>query len=531
MILSFLEVYFKAHFYYFLGDPSHRCYKLSPAPIIDVFRPHFTAHPPPQQSSGVIPVSPAPTSFLPPESPYSDEPVHLCTANFCGENARCRFRNNHPECHCLSGYKGDPYKGCQRAAISPSALRQACSVCGPNSVCSMVSSDVRCLCAPDTVDTPPNCRRVSSPSASSPSSSSFTSVSSFPSSHLQNPQVSIVTSSAQLVAHLQKNRDQHLSSIISSSFSLSNRPHHHHHSHHKNSHFACTSDKDCPRDKVCFTAKRKCLNPCLWACSDSAVCSVTNHHVHCRCPVGHKGNPHIQCSKVPAVPQPEPESDQQQAVPENHPCRLTCGPHTVCRRISAHEMNRLRMSAFSNQSLPRDPFQRALVHYIQRVTDNNQKYTNTPKRGQPVDKSDDGDGHFTECMCMEGAVGNPYSIEGCTFNSNSNYPVDSRFNSSHSRPFSDDLLQSSSNSNTIVIPADPCNKNSNICGPHSLCVSFKGQAFCRCDYDSVGEPPNCMLRCGKEQHCLFNQVCVQDRCVPQYQGRSDNEQSTNNNKI
>lgn len=378
----------------------------------------------------------------------------------------------------------------------------------------MISSDVRCICAPDTEGIPPTCRRLSPHPATT-------------SSHTQqNHQVSIVStshsssSSSFALAHHHQVHQQHKNQLSFSSFL--NYPQ----KFHQNS-FACTSDLDCPDDMVCYTTKQKCLNPCSWACSDSANCFVTNHHVQCRCPPGYKGSdPRIQCTRqqVSHPQPPQSESHQQQAIPENHPCRVTCGPNTVCRRISPTEMTQLRRKALSMESLDSemDPLQRALLKEIKRISSSNENFNSNI-------------GYFTECMCMVNFYGNPYSLEGCSFNNNGSSSFSNRNKTSvnsnavsssiDNKIFSDDLEEapSISSSITIVIQTDPC-KSKSPCGPHSLCVAHRGQAFCRCDYDSVGEPPNCMLRCGKDQHCLFDQVCEQGKCVTTYIEETEKQQ-------
>lgn len=170
-----------------------------------------------------------------------------------------------------------------------------------------------------------------------------------------------------------------------------------------------------------------------------------------------------------------------------------------------------------------DPFQRALLTQIKRLSSSG---SNVPNLSN---------GYFTECRCMSGAVGNPYSIEGCSYqNGNGSSSSSSSVNSGNggnydvindnNKIFSDDLEQaSSSSSSSILIPTDPCTSDSDPCGAHSICVAHKGQAFCRCDFDAVGEPPNCKLRCGKDQHCLFDQVCKYGGCVSATEATEDEQ--------
>lgn len=178
----------------------------------------------------------------------------------------------------------------------------------------------------------------------------------------------------------------------------------------------------------------------------------------------------------------------------------------------------MRKKALSSEriNMEKDSFQRSLLLHIKRFSSNNPysdfrsgSPTQDRRRGGSNDNISN-DGYFTECKCMENATGNPYSLEGCSINDG----VSSNTHGSHpySPTFSDDLDESpSSSSSTIVIQVDPCH-DTHVCGPHSLCVAHRGGAFCRCNYDAVGQPPNCKLRCGKDQHCLFNQVCLNGKC-------------------
>lgn len=58
----------------------------------------------------------------------------------------------------------------------------------------------------------------------------------------------------------------------------------------------CTTDLNCPQEKVCFN--HKCKNPCdiKNPCGKNAKCLTKEHRPKCECLPGFKGNPNIRCT-------------------------------------------------------------------------------------------------------------------------------------------------------------------------------------------------------------------------------------------
>lgn len=84
--------------------------------------------------------------------------VNPCTGA-CGFNAECRVQAHNPQCRCLSGYFGDPYRGCQLPPPEPPRIgptpppqpRNPCnpSPCGSNAKCTDRNGVGSCTCLPD----------------------------------------------------------------------------------------------------------------------------------------------------------------------------------------------------------------------------------------------------------------------------------------------------------------------------------------------------------------------------------------------
>lgn len=52
-------------------------------------------------------------------------------------------------------------------------------------------------------------------------------------------------------------------------------------------------NSDCSRDKAC--SRNKCIDPCVGACGQNAICRVVNHSPICTCISGFSGDPFEQC--------------------------------------------------------------------------------------------------------------------------------------------------------------------------------------------------------------------------------------------
>lgn len=58
----------------------------------------------------------------------------------------------------------------------------------------------------------------------------------------------------------------------------------------------CVYSSDCDPQKACV--QRKCLDPCIGACGQNAICQVVNHIPMCSCNNGFTGNAFITCNPI-----------------------------------------------------------------------------------------------------------------------------------------------------------------------------------------------------------------------------------------
>jgi hypothetical protein len=94
------------------------------------------------------------------ETPKLPQIEHIdpCDPTPCGANAICRQQNNVGSCQCVSGYEGDPYQGCRPECTlnSDCPSNKACQnykcydpcpgTCGQNAICGVVNHIPDCNC-------------------------------------------------------------------------------------------------------------------------------------------------------------------------------------------------------------------------------------------------------------------------------------------------------------------------------------------------------------------------------------------------
>lgn len=61
----------------------------------------------------------------------------------------------------------------------------------------------------------------------------------------------------------------------------------------------CVYSTDCDHSKACV--QRKCVDPCVGACGQNAVCQVINHIPMCSCNTGFTGNAFVLCHPIRGI--------------------------------------------------------------------------------------------------------------------------------------------------------------------------------------------------------------------------------------
>lgn len=125
------------------------------------------------------------SSECPPNEICTNQKCRNPCIGSCGLGARCTVANRNPICHCPEGFTGDPFVRClllrkfaffnyhtnilERfsfnilmnfvAPIPPEPIN-VCqpSPCGPNAQCQISENSPSCICLPDFIGSPPNCR-------------------------------------------------------------------------------------------------------------------------------------------------------------------------------------------------------------------------------------------------------------------------------------------------------------------------------------------------------------------------------------
>lgn len=162
----------------------------------------------------------------------------------CGSNTHCRVSGKSAQCECISGYYGDPYgaSGCKPECVGNSDCvpTKACTnykcvdpcagnLCGYRAICQVINHSPFCTCPDNMVGNP------------------FSGCT--PSDDMRDP----------------CNPSPCLRNGICKSFngkSSCEYP-------------ECLTNDDCPLRKACVD--KHCVDPCLRACGENAICNVVNH--------------------------------------------------------------------------------------------------------------------------------------------------------------------------------------------------------------------------------------------------------------
>lgn len=61
----------------------------------------------------------------------------------------------------------------------------------------------------------------------------------------------------------------------------------------------CVFSTDCEQNKACI--RKKCVDPCIGACGQNAICQVFNHIPMCTCSTGYTGNSFVVCNRITGI--------------------------------------------------------------------------------------------------------------------------------------------------------------------------------------------------------------------------------------
>lgn len=103
--------------------------------------------------------------FFPPSFPWPlvhdpVEYINVCQPSPCGINAVCREQNGVGSCTCIEDHLGNPYEGCHPECVlnsdcpsNKACVRNKCQdpcpgVCGQNALCNVVNHLPQCNCLP-----------------------------------------------------------------------------------------------------------------------------------------------------------------------------------------------------------------------------------------------------------------------------------------------------------------------------------------------------------------------------------------------
>lgn len=266
----------------------------------------------------------------------------------CGINAECRVLGNRAECHCLSGYRGNPYDrctivGCRSNNDCPSdrqCINAQCinpciydNPCSPKAECRVQNHMALCRCPIGFIGNPYiDCRheiqvecKIDGDCASTQACLN---------NKCQNPCSTLEPcqrpSECQVIGTLPvrtmicicpsgyissgSGTCQPTTSVIEIG--------------------GCITDSDCPSDKSCD--RHICRDPCN--CGINADCRVKDHRPVCTCKQGYDGNPEIQCIKIGCRSDDDCSKQHscinRQCIPVCSADGSSCGTLAVCHGVN-----------------------------------------------------------------------------------------------------------------------------------------------------------------------------------------------------
>lgn len=263
----------------------------------------------------------------------------------CGINAKCNVINHNPICSCYSPYIGDPFTLCSLPGIfnfdkkwtnfhyeiviepKPQLPVNPCqpSPCGPNSQCKVINDSPSCICLPEFIGSPPNCRPECT--SNSECSSNLACINlkckdPCPGTCGTNAECRVVSHTPNCVClpNYEGNpfilctqrepptqptrptpcvpspcgsnaicREQNGAGSCTCLPDYVGNPY-------EGCRPECIYNSDCPSNKACIS--NKCKDPCPGTCGQNANCQTVNHLPTCTCIVGYTGDPFTFCNLI-----------------------------------------------------------------------------------------------------------------------------------------------------------------------------------------------------------------------------------------
>lgn len=224
-------------------------------------------------------------------------PTNPCQPSPCGPNSECRSAGGSPSCSCLSGFVGSP-PNCRPECVSNSdcSYNLACTnnkckdpcpgTCGLNAECRVVSHTPNCICVAGFTGDPfrqcyPPRKCLGKPPFSNHSSRWF---------FLELPEETLRPCSPSPCGANAECREQNGAGACVCLQDYIGNPY-------EGCRPECVLNSDCPYNKACL--RSKCTDPCPGTCGQNANCQVVNHLPMCTCLPGYTGDPFRFCSIPP----------------------------------------------------------------------------------------------------------------------------------------------------------------------------------------------------------------------------------------
>ncbi|KAG8227100.1 hypothetical protein J437_LFUL007437 [Ladona fulva] len=275
----------------------------------------------------------------------------------------------------------------------------------------------------------------------------------------------------------------------------------------------CRTDSNCPDTHRCESGT--CVEVCRMSpCGVNAICNAMVHQATCSCAPGYQGNPYLECTNIPKIPDlpPAPECLHDDECPTQRACinQACINPCTVgdpCARTAfCHVENhkpvcRCPDGYRGNPQLNCVPITAIAVECTSHSDCSDQESCINGVCVNPCNCGPNAEcrvsNHYPVCLCKPGYSGNPQY--GCV---RVGCQVDEEC-SGDKQCYNGECI-------------NPCIVN-NPCAPNAMCHSDSGshRAECRCPVGYEGDPfVRCIrIECRTDADCPITRACMDHRCI------------------